>query len=93
MGIFTRITASIAIAAALVYAADAAWVRLRRANHHDPTSAVQVRVMLAVPQKSGRVEFIPGGTETKSCVHALFPHLGLDPCWYVERHTRKQVDF
>jgi len=81
------------MAVILVYAADAAWVRLRMLARRDPTSTVQVRVTLAVPQKSGRVEFIPGGTEVQSCVRAMFPHLGLEPCWYVERHTRRQIDF
>jgi len=52
-----------------------------------------VRVMLAVPQKNGRIEFAPGTTETRYCVHSWFPHLGLAPCWYLERHTRKQVNF
>jgi hypothetical protein len=93
MRIIYRVAAGIAIAVVLVYAADAAWVRLRMANHQDPTSAIQVRVMLAVPQKNGRIEFTPGNTETQSCVRSWFPHLGLEPCWYVERHTRKQVDF
>jgi hypothetical protein len=48
--------------------------------------------MLAVPQSNNRVEFIPGGTETLPCVVAQFPHAGPEPCWYVERHTRREVD-
>ena len=88
-----RAAAGIAIAILLAYVGDAAWVRLRMARHRDPTSAVQVRVMLAVPQKNGRIEFAPGTTETRYCVHSWFPHLGLAPCWYLERHTRKQVNF
>jgi len=88
-----RAAAGIAIAILLAYVADAAWVRLRMARHRDPTSAVQVRVTLAVPQKSGRIEFAPGTTETRTCIHTLFPQLGLAPCWYLERHTRKQVNF
>ena len=63
------------------------------ANHRDPTGTVKVRVLLAVPQKGGRTEYIPGDTETKTCVHSLFPQLGLQPCWYAERHTRKQINY
>jgi len=49
--------------------------------------------MLGVPQKNNRVEFIPGGTVTEPCLLSVLPHLGLSPCWYVERHTRREVDY
>lgn len=87
MRTFARAGIGTAILVVVVYLADAAWARAR------PTGSVQVRVLLAVPQKGNRVEFIPGDTEIKSCVHALFPHLGLEPCWYLERHTHKQVNY
>ena len=88
-----RVVAGIVVAVALVYAADAAFVLLRTTNGRLPTRSIEVHVMLAVPQKNNRVEFIPGGTETQPCVVALFPHAGLEPCWYVERHTRREVDY
>ncbi len=89
----TRLALALIIAVGLVYAADAAWVWLRTTNHHPPTRNVQVHLMLAVPQKNNRVEYIPGGTQTAPCLVALFPHSGLAPCWYVERHTRREVDY
>lgn len=88
-----RAVAGIVIAAALTYAADTAWVWLRMANHNDPTGTVQVRVLLAVPLKNGRTAYTPGATETRTCVHSLFPHASLEPCWYAVRHTRKQVNY
>lgn len=88
-----RIVAGIVIAVALVYAADAAFVALRTTDGRLPTRSVEVHVMLAVPQKNNRVEFIPDGTETEPCLLALFPHSGLEPCWYVERHTRREVNY
>jgi len=81
------------IALLALYVGDATWVRVRLARHHDPTGSVKVRVLLAVPQKSGRMEYIPGNTETQSCVHSVFPQIGLPPCWYAERHTRREVDY
>jgi hypothetical protein len=93
MRAITRVAAGLVIAVAFVYAVDTAWVYLRTTNHRQPTRSVQVRLMLAVPQKNGRVEFIPGGTETQPCLVALFPHSGLQPCWYIERHTRREVDY
>lgn len=88
-----RIAAGIVIAFAVVYAADAVWVALRTTDGRLPTRSIQVHLMLAVPQKNNRVEFIPGGTVTQACVSSLFPHSGLEPCWYVERHTRREVDY
>jgi hypothetical protein len=93
MRAITRAVAGVVVALALAYAADAAWVFLRTTNGRLPTRSVQVHVMLAVPQKNNRVEFIPGGTESQLCLQALFPHSGLEPCWYVERHTRREVDY
>lgn len=46
-----------------------------------------------IGQKNNRVEFIPGGTLTEPCLVSLFPHAGLSPCWYLERHTRREVDY
>jgi hypothetical protein len=88
-----RVLVAIVMAVALVYAADAVWVSLRTRDHRQPTRTVEVHLMLAVPQKNGRVEFIPGGTESQPCLVALFPHAGLQPCWYAERHTRKEIDY
>jgi hypothetical protein len=88
-----RQVAGLAIALGLVYAADAAWVALRTTDHRLPTRTVQIHVMLAVPQKNNRVEFVPAGTRTESCLSSIFPHSGLAPCWYAERHTRREVDY
>jgi hypothetical protein len=88
-----RFAAGFVVALGLAYAADAAWVSLRSTGDRRPTRAVEIHVMLAVPQKNNRVEFIPGGTETRTCLSSLFPHAGLAPCWWVERHTRKEVDY
>jgi hypothetical protein len=62
-------------------------------SHRDPTRTVQLRVLLAVPQKSGRLEHIPADPQTQTCVDAWFPHLGFEPCWYVTRHARKQINY
>jgi hypothetical protein len=87
------VAAGFAVAAVVVYAADGAGVWLRTLAHRDPTGTVPVAVMLAVPQKNGRIEFIPSGTVAQACIHAAFPHYGLNPCWFVEGHTRRTVRF
>ena len=85
--------AGAALLLAFAFAADAAWLRLRADRHGDAVGAVQVQVLLAIPLKSGRTEFVPGGTELETCTHSLFPHNGLNPCWYAARHTRKRIHY
>lgn len=88
-----RVAAGLLFAVVAIYLADAIWVRFRLATHRDPTGKVQVRVLLSVPEKGNRTEYIPGNTETQVCVYSLFPQVGLPPCWYAARHTRKVIDF
>jgi hypothetical protein len=76
--------------AALLYGADVAWVAIRGERAY---GRMEVSLLLAVPQKGSRVEYIPGGTETRACVYALFPQRGFTPCWYVARHKRQEVDY
>jgi hypothetical protein len=54
--------------------------------------SVLVRPYYAVPLKDGKTEFIMLSPETRACVHALFPHFGAAPCWYLEGHTQQRVD-
>ena len=87
------ILAGAVLAFVFAFAADAAWLRLRADQNRDAVSTVQVRVLLAIPQKNGRTEYVSGGTEQEPCVRALFPHNGLDPCWYAAKHTRKRIHY
>ncbi len=76
---------------AVLYTGDELFVRYRlmRRTPHDPLDAVAV--YLATRLKDGRVEIYQDEPETEVCVHALFPHLGHRPCWYVSRHRVKVV--
>jgi hypothetical protein len=47
--------------------------------------SVDVRIMWAIRQKNGRIDYELGDTETRPCVHTLFPHSGYAPCWYLTR--------
>ena len=48
--------------------------------------------MYVIHEKNGKVEYQFGAPEEQPCVNSLFPHFGYAPCWYVRRHTQKQVD-
>ena len=76
----------------LAFAVDLGFFRLRVTAHRDPYGSVVVSHYYAVAQKSGKTQFIfdPPGPET--CVNALFPHSGMQPCWYLKRHPEQRTD-
>ena len=53
---------------------------------------VKVERYYAIPQKDGKTEFVSATPESQACVQSLLPHLGYNPCWYVNRHKRKRID-
>ena len=76
----------------LAFVVDLGLFRLRVIAHRDPYGSVVVSHYYAVAQKSGKTQFIfdPPGPET--CVNALFPHSGLQPCWYLKRYPEQRTD-
>ena len=73
---------------AVVYLVDFAVVKLRG----NPTSTVTIKQYYAIPLKGNKLQYVPADPDTEECVQALFPHGGDRPCWYVNRHTRRQID-
>ena len=65
------------------------WLRIQRGNGF---GSVTVRRYYAVPQKSGKIEFLQAEPQDQTCVRSLFPHMGDAPCWYVRRHTEQRID-
>jgi hypothetical protein len=76
---------------ALLYAADTA--RLRLIAESGRRSTVSIDVYYAIHKKGGKTEFTYAGTEAAPCVRALFPHQRQWPCWYLQRHNSRQVEF
>ena len=82
--------------AAIVYAGDYAVVRLRASYPRlgNAFGSVPVVRLLAIPLKNGRTEYELDALQpeaTVTCVRALFPHLGYQPCWYVRRQSQKPI--
>jgi hypothetical protein len=77
----------VAIPVAL-YLGDFAVVSLRG----NPTSNVLIKQFYAVPQKGNKMQYLPADPENEECVQSLFPHAGDQPCWYVNRHTHREID-
>ena len=82
--------------ATMVYAGDYAVVRLRVANARlgNAFGSVHMERLYAIPLKNGRIEYELDALQpevTITCVRALFPHLGCQPCWYVRRQSQKPI--
>lgn len=80
----------------LVYAGDDIRVRWKMAHPKsgDAFGTVQMERLYAIPQKNGKIEYEFDAVQpevTTPCVHALFPHMGETPCWYLQRNSQKPI--
>jgi hypothetical protein len=78
--------------AVLLYAGDYMVFHFRAASNRTPYSSVMVTHYYAVLQKNGKTAFLFDPPAPQACVSALFPHAGLDPCWYLSRHPEQRTD-
>ncbi len=78
--------------AALAFGADYAVFRFRAATNRNAYGSVTVNHYTAVLQKNGKTTLTFDPPQPWTCVHALFPHEGWLPCWYLSRHTDQRTD-
>jgi len=78
-------------AAAIVYIVDAA-VFAHRVAANGTAAFGSVQVYLTTPTKGSRLEIFTDQPQTIPCAHALFPHNGAPPCWYLKRHSMQQIN-
>ncbi|MFZ0145892.1 MAG: hypothetical protein WAL08_16180 [Candidatus Sulfotelmatobacter sp.] len=86
-------TSSALAITALAYAVDYALFRYRVATNRQPFAQIIVTSYDAIPQKSGKTEFIFHAPQPQTCVNALFPHAGYVSCWYLQRHTEQVTNY
>jgi hypothetical protein len=79
------------LATILAYGADFAVLRLRVARNWSPYGTVTVLLYYAIQEKNGRTEYASPSEQPQTCVNALFPHMNLEPCWYLRRHTERTI--
>lgn len=84
--------AAVGGATLIAYIADFAVFQYRVSSNRQPYGQITVSSYDAVPQKNGKTEFIFNPPEPQTCVHAMFPHSGFVPCWYLQRHTEPRID-
>ncbi len=74
------------VAAIVLWLADWSVFRIRAARG-SAFDTVQVQEYLSTSLKGNKEEYDFVGAEQISCVRALFPHAGAQPCWWLRRHT------
>lgn len=78
--------------AILTFVVDLGLFRLRVAANRNPYGSVVVTHSYAVLQKNGKTQFIFDPPAPETCVHALFPHAGMQSCWYLSRHPEQRTN-
>jgi len=91
-----RVVVAVLILIASAYALDYVVLRIRmlRPSASDPLEHLTRHRLLAIKVKNGTYEYEldeANPTETLACVHALFPHLGDQPCWYLKPRLDKPI--
>jgi hypothetical protein len=94
--IIKRISIVVTLAIALVYAGDFVSVRLRMLHPKpgSPFETVTALRILAIGEKGNKTEYSVDPVQpqqTAECVHALFPHNGDSPCWYLKRKFAQPI--
>ena len=83
---------SVVATAIVAYSLDYIVFRIRAASNRNAYGTVTVSHYYAVLQKNGKTQFIFDPPQSQTCVHALFPHAGWLPCWYLSRHPERRTD-
>ncbi|SRR5579862_3370428 len=90
--IFLAFVLFVLATALLAFGLDFAVFRLRLATNRNPYGSVVVTRYYAVAQKNGKTQFIFDPPASEVCVHALFPHSGVWPCWYLTRYPEQRTN-
>jgi hypothetical protein len=75
----------LALAAALYIGDYAIW--RTRMSHGSGAGTIAVDQYLATPLKGNKAEYDFLGTVQQPCSRSLAPHGGMQPCWWLARHT------
>jgi len=74
------------------YAAEDVQLRLKVNAGAQVFGSVEIQPYYAIRKKNGKVEYAATDPSTAKCVNSVFPHFGLNPCWYVRQHRHPIVE-
>lgn len=75
----------------VVYSCDYALLRYRMGTNNGAGATGTVTSYYGTALKDGKMEIFTDQPLTETCVHSLFPHSGLRPCWYASRNNVKPI--
>ena len=78
--------------ALLTFGVDLGLFRLRLVANRNTYGSVVVTRSYAVLQKNGKTQYIFDPPAPETCVNALFPHGGMQPCWCLRRHPEQRTN-
>ncbi len=90
--IFLGTLLTILAVALLAFGVDFTVFRIRAATNHNAYGTVTVNHYYAILQKNGKTQLIFDPPQAETCVNALFPHSGMQPCWYLSKHPDQRTN-
>jgi hypothetical protein len=87
-----RLASGVVLLAAMVYSGDWGVLRYRVWRHENAFGTVTVTPVYVIHEKNGKTEYQYDPPLDQTCVHALLPHFGYSPCWYVSRHQEQHIE-
>ena len=88
-----RILIGVLAAVSILYVGDDLAVRIPIPRSRNVYGQVTVQRLDTIPEKNGRVEYVPEEPVLETCIRAWFPHMGYLPCWYLNRRTEQRVNY
>ena len=94
--ILKRIALALLLLVLLVYLGDSVsvFLRARHATSTNPYETITAYRILAIGEKGNKTEYDVdqiNPTQSGECVHALFPHKGDPPCWYLQHKFAQPI--
>jgi hypothetical protein len=91
-----RVIVAVLLLVAFAYSVDYLVLRIRMLHSTAtvPLERLTRHRLLAIKVKNGTYEYEldeVNPTEALTCVHALFPHLGDQPCWYLKPRLDRPI--
>lgn len=85
--ILLRVCAALLCIGTLAYVADDLWARYRGR----PIEQMKVDRYYAMINRWNEIEYSTGTPVMQTCIDAMLPHFGYQPCWYLRRHTLQKI--
>ena len=83
---------AILAALAVTYIGDYAVLRYRISANKNATDQVTIKPYFAIQMKNKDTEFEFQAPYIETCANSLFPHMGMQPCWYEKKHTERRTN-